>query len=234
MTYSDLIRSSLRLIGQLGPGRAPNGSEITDALFILNSMLEAWSIEHLMVYTVERAAYPLTGAGSYTIGPNGVFNVPRPVRIETAAYTYAGGPYEYPVEVMTDQRFQQGGGPTGLGDVGIYYDNKFPLATIYIRPPNTQATSLALYTWQQLRQVTDECKTVAFPPGYADAIRYNLAVRCCPEWGKMPRADVADMAIQSKANIKSFNMQPVVMDASDGGALACGCGCGSGYNIYTG
>jgi hypothetical protein len=88
---------------------------------------------------------------------------------------------------------------------------------------------MILYVWQPLKQVTDENASVQFPPGYADAIRYNLAVACCPEWSKIPRDDVTARAIQAKANIKSFNMQTPEMDATDGGAL----GCGGGYNIYT-
>ena len=235
MTYYDLIRSSLRLIGQLGPGRGPNGSEIIDALYVLNSMLDAWSIEHLMVYTIDRGLYPLTGASSYTIGPGGNFNASRPVRIENAALMYPGSPYEMPARVYTQQEWELSGGPAGYQEPGVFYDNGYPLATIYVRPPKTPATQLALYSWQALKQVTDEEASVIFPPGYADAIRYNLAVRCCPEWGKMPRPDVADMAIQSKAAIKSFNMQPYTMDATDGGAIGCGCGAGAGaYNIFTG
>lgn len=230
MTYADLIRSSLRLIGQLAPGRGPNNSEITDALFVLNSMLDAWTIERLMIYTVERNTYPVAGA-QITFGPGGDYPE-RPVRIESAAIIYSGAGYEYPVDVLTQQRWAAGGGPTrpGPSPGGVYYDGAFPTATLSLSMLPTNIASVALYTWQPLTQIVDENATVVFPPGYADAIRYNLAVRCAPEWQKAPRPEVMDMAVQSKANVKSFNMQTPEMDASDGGALGCGRGA---YNIYT-
>lgn len=228
MTYYDLIRSSLRLIGQLGPGRQPNNSEIADALFVLNSMLDAWSIEHLNIYTIDRAVYPLSGQSSFTIGPGGDFDVPRPVRIESAALMY--GATETPMPVLTEQRWTMGGGPAGYGYSGVYSDKAYPLITVYLRPPNLNAEQFVLYTWQVLANVVDENATVAFPPGYGDAIRYNLAVRLAPEWSRESRPDVLDLAIQSKAAIKSFNMQTPEMDGTDGGAIS---GC-SAFNIYTG
>src|SRR5262252_3310457 len=224
MTYYDLIRSSLRLIGQLRPGYGPNGSEITDALFVMNSMLDSWSLEHLNIYTVGRTSYPLSGKASYTFGPSGDFP-DRPLRIESAAWILSGSSdYEYPVPVITDQRWQLGGGPSPSGAQGVYYDNGFPLATVYLRPaPAVQtATQLVLYTWTPLTGVDEETQDVVFPPGYADAIRYNLAERCALEWGKVAQDGVHALAISSKAAIKSFNMQPIEMDATDGGALGCG------------
>jgi hypothetical protein len=228
MTYYDVIRSSLRLIGVLAPGRGPNNSEITDAMFVLNSMLDSWTTEHLMIYTIERGQFPLNGQSSLTFGPGGTFAV-RPLRIDRAAVVYSD--VETPVPVLTRQRWTLGGGPTNVGGYeGVYNDNGMPLATVHVRPVPTYASDLVLYTWRALRQVIDENATVEFPPGYGDAIRYNLAVRCGPEWSRQPRPEVFQMAIDAKASVKSFNMQPMEMDASDGGALGC---CGGGYDIYS-
>ena len=231
MIWIDLMRSSFRASGVLRPGQQPNNSEITDSLFVLNSMLESFSLESLIIYEVRRTEYTLTGASSYTIGPGGDFDQPRPLRIERAGYIY--NTLESPTSVISNQRWAMGGGPTNPGGfTGVYYDKAFPVATIHLRPVPTTASHLALYAWQPLTQIVSESETVELPPGYADAVRYNLAVRIAAEWGRQPRPDVLQLAIESKAIVKSFNSSPPPeMDATDGGAL--GCGCGGSYNIYS-
>lgn len=207
MIWIDLMRSSFRASGVLRPGQQPNNSEITDSLFVLNSMLESWSLESLIIYEIRRTQYPLTGAASYTIGPGGDFDQPRPVRIESAGYLYSG--MESPTSVISNQKWAMGGGPTNQGGcAGVYYDKAFPVATIHLRPVPSTAAALALYAWTPLGQVVSESESVQLPPGYADAIRYNLAVRIAAEWGRQPRPDVLQLAIDSKAIVKSFNSSP--------------------------
>lgn len=225
MTYRDLIRSSLRLIGQLGPGRGPNVSETTDALFVLNAMLESFSIESLNIYAITRKVYtPPAGATSYRIGCGGELSLnTRPTRIESAARILPGvTTSEYPVSMI-------GHAEWSAGSCGLYYDGAWPCGTVWLRQPLQAGEQLALYVWGPLTgPVEDVDETVEFPPGYADCIRYNLAVRLAPEWGRAPRPDVISLAAESLGRVKSFNSSPPpVMDASDGGAL----GCGGGYDI---
>lgn len=43
------------------------------------------------------------------------------------------------------------------------------------------------------------------PEEYEEACRYNLALRLAPEYGKVVSADIAAIAMESKANIKRSN-----------------------------
>lgn len=219
MTYRDLIRSSLRLIGQLGPGRGPNVSETTDALFVLNAMLESFSIESLNIYAVQRKVYsPPAGATSYRIGCGGELSLnTRPVRIEGAERVYAGATCGTALTLIGRDEWTK-------GQCGVYYDGGWPCGTIYLDRALQSGEQLALWVWGLLTgPIEDVDETVSFPPGYADAIRYQLAVRLAPEWGKAPRPDVMQLAVDALAKVKSFNSSPPpVMDASDGGALSCG------------
>lgn len=235
MTVLDLIKSSLRLIGQLGPGRAPNASETADALFVLNGMIEAWNTESLAIYNTRADQYPLTaGKQSYTIGTGGEINAPRPVQIERAnvVLTMVAGPdYSVPLELLTDERWSaipvkalQSSIPRAL-----YYDNAYPLANISLYPVPTTTPKLELATWQQLTGFATSSDTVAFPPGYADAIRYNLAVRLAPEWGKVPRPDVLALAVDSLAKIKTLNGETPELRCDP--AVTCN---RSAFNILTG
>lgn len=217
MIWIDLMRSSWRASGVLRPGQQPNNSEITDGLFILNSMLESWGLESLNIYEIRRTEYPLTGASSYTIGPGGNFDGPRPLRIERAGYLHGG--YESFVPVISRLRWN----PT-CGEYGLYNDGAYPVSTLHLRPTPVTASNLALYIWQPLGQVVSESETVELPPGYAEAIRYNLAVRIAAEWGREPRPDVMQLAMDSKGIVKSFNSAPPP-------EMRTGLECGGYYDI---
>jgi hypothetical protein len=68
---------------------------------------------------------------------------------------------------------------------------------------------VALYPWQPLAQFADLTTTVSFPPGYAEALRFNLAVRLAPEYGRPTPPEVAAIARTSKAKIKIPNIEPL-------------------------
>jgi hypothetical protein len=217
MTWHDLIRSSLRLIGQLGPGRGPNQSEITDSLFVLNAMLEGFSIERLAIPTLTRKVYaPPAGAASYRIGCGGELSLQtRPTRVESAARIVPGvTACECPVDVLSHDEW-------ACGTCGVYYDGGWPCGTVWLNPPLQSGEQLVLYVWAPLgAAVEDAGETVDFPPGYSDMLRYQLAVRLCPEWGKVPRPDVMQLAADSLARIKSFNSSPPpIMESPFGGGV---------------
>jgi hypothetical protein len=212
MTLLDLLRSSFRLIGVLREGQGPNADDITDSLVVLNSMLEAWSIERLNVFTVQPATVTLdAGQQVYQIGTGSPdFAIPRPIRIEAAnVLTGAtGGPFELPLEILNLQQWTAIGiksTPSTL-PTRLFYDNQFPWGNLYFWPVPSVSVQVILWMWQALQTgFTDTSVTLAFPPGYADAIRYNLAVKLAPEWDRPIRPDVAEMAVISKAAIKRMN-----------------------------
>jgi hypothetical protein len=214
MTVLDLIKSSLRLIGQLAPGRGPNASETADALLALNAMLERWGNEKLLVYQIGRDEHTLTpGTAAYTIGAGGDIDAARPVRLEGAARIPAGETDEEELEILTLDR-RRG------GHAGLYNDGAFPLATLTIAPAPGGADTLVLYPWRAIVGFAATDESVAFPPGYADAIRYNLAVRLAPEWNRAIRPDVAALAVESKAAIKSVHLEPLDMAVDEALLLA--------------
>ena len=221
MTVLELINSSRRLIGKSRPGRGVSAthSETVDALWILNSMLESWSIERLVVYYVPRSTYTLTAdQQSYTIGSGGDFDAARPVRITRAGLVLAN--QSETVELPMGMTDVDGWARITLKETEstipqiLYNDNNYPLSTINLWPVPTVAHTLVLYPWQALSGFSAATETVQMPPGYADAVRYNLAVMLAPEWGVMPRPDVVQMAREFKARIKALN-QPSLEMACD-------------------
>lgn len=232
MTWADLIRSSLRLIGQLAPGRGPSGSEQTDALLALNSMLDAWRLEKLVVWNTPRTIYTLTpGQQTHTLGPGADWQAERPVRLEAAGIILDST--EAPLLIVRSPQEWALVGPKSMTAVpGVLYDdNGFPTRGLHFWPAPSQAWQVALYPWAQLSaEIDDLTSDVWFPPGYAEAVRYNLAVRLAPEWSRDIRPDVMALASDSLAAIKRQNMQMVslAMSCDDGVLERCA------YDIRTG
>jgi hypothetical protein len=54
---------------------------------------------------------------------------------------------------------------------------------LHLNPVPSAADTLVLYTWQQLSRFAATSDTFDLPPGYARAIRYNLALELAPEYG---------------------------------------------------
>jgi hypothetical protein len=212
MKANDLIASSLRLIGVLASGETPSAAEAADGLMILNDMVDLWQTERLMIFTTGRQVFHLTaGVQAYTMGlPGGTFAVPRPTRIEAAGIINLANPaqpLELPMEMLTLDQWAAipVKNIASALPLKVYDDGGFPLRVLsYWCIPNL-AVDTALYTWSALSQFADLVTDYPFPPGYAKALRYNLAVDLAPEYGRSVTPEVAIQAVASQAIIKSLN-----------------------------
>lgn len=212
MTGNDLIASSLRLIGVLASGEVPSADEANDALTILNQMIDSWTAERMMIFTLNINEFVLTaGQQVYTLGVGGNFNIARPARIERMGIVSLNNPaqpLELPLEMLTDQ--QWAAIPVKVISSSlpqkVYDDGAFPLRNLsFWCIPNVQVKT-RIYGWATLAQFPDLVTDITFPPGYLKAIRYNLAVDLAPEFGVVELNPItASIAVTSKATIKSQN-----------------------------
>lgn len=220
-TVRDLIRGSLRLVGAIATGETPSADELSDAFSVLNDMVESWSTERLLVFEKVRREFSLVaGTASYTIGTGGTFNAPRPIRIENAAIEdqSASPTVEYPIEVLNREKWDRI--PTkdlqSTIPAKLFIDDAYPLATITLYPVPTVANKLVIYPWEVITAFSSVSATVSLPPGYARALRYNLAVELAPEYGKALDPKTLDIAAESKANIKRANIKPNFLECDAG------------------
>lgn len=237
-TAHQLIKAALRSIADLGVGREPSTSEVADALFALNRMIDAWNIDPLAVFTRRIDAYTLTPSKqSYTIaqGLHADFEAPRPTEIETAnlILNSQDPPLRRPIEILNDQQWAsiKLQGVHSSIPLRLYYDGGFPIATIFLWPYPDQAFQLELYTWQQLTEFTAATDHVNLPQGYADAIALNLAVMLAPEWNMQLRPDVASRAALALGAVRAHNAPSPLMDCD---SAVLGGGRRSGFNRLTG
>jgi hypothetical protein len=87
---------------------------------------------------------------------------------------------------------------------------------------------VALYIPTPLTRVTLN-QVLILAPAYEEAVRYNLAIRCCPPFERVPTAAVVQLAIEAKGAVKRSNPRRDLLKCDD--ALV---GRGVPFNIFSG
>ena len=118
---------------------------------------------------------------------------------------------------------------TGSPPQRVNYTRQHAFGELWVWPVPTLAQDLVIYWRQPLAQFPDLVTAVDLAPGYARALRYNLAVELAPEFGRRPDPIIDRAAHESLADVKRQNF-PLVEIGIDP-ALTGG---GRGYNILTG
>jgi hypothetical protein len=241
VTVRDLIKASLRLLGVLASGEEPTAEEATDGVSALNTMIDSWKNESLMVYTVAQRDFSLiANKKTYTLGPGGDWDMPRPVGIEAMNLIYANTqpfPLILPIEILTLEQYNQIIVPDTTSDPAAvmycYIDGAFPLRNLtFYLVPNASAT-VTLYYWQSADSLTGTISEqlnaqLALPPGYERALKYNLAVEMANEFAREPLPSTMQIAVDSKAVLKRVNYRPLYL-ATDPALQPVG-----GFNYITG
>jgi hypothetical protein len=215
-TASDLIKSSLRLIGVLASGESLPADMAADSLSTLNDMLDSWSTEKLIIPAKVREEFSLVGStGAYTIGPSADFNTTRPLDIESAAIeVQTSTPYEVPLQILNSQQWAAIVNKDLTSEIPtrVYFEFTATTITARLWPVPTTAHKLVIYSWKALTSLATTATTITLPPGYAKALRYGLALELAPEYGKALDQAIVISATESKSNIKRANSKPVYLE----------------------
>ena len=217
MTANNLIDRALKTIGVLASGETATASDAADAFTILNSMVDSWGTQRLTIYTTARTAFNLTASTQdYTIGTGGTFNIVRPVWIVAASIipdrnAASAQKIELPISAaLNTTQWQQVAikGTTSTFPLEFYYDKAWAagLSTISVWPvPSTSDSQLVLYTPTALTKFAGRTTDYTFPPGYEEALRYQLSLRLSPEFGRPVGQEVLALAQETFGNIKRVN-----------------------------
>lgn len=214
-TALDVICSSLRLINVLASGEVPDGAVANDSLFVLNQMIDSWNAERLMIYNIPRLIFSLVpGKQNYTVGDGGDFDIPRPSKIDgmgIISLNNPNQPLELPMEMMNLQEWQTlpVKNISSTLPLYVYDDAGFPFRTLSFWVIPTVAVQVAMYPWASLGAPATLTSRLAYPPGYAMAFRYNLALLLAAEFTGVPAQvlqTIAQIAVQSKAVVKAANI----------------------------
>ena len=215
-----MVLRALRLIGEKSVGGTLTSDEQTAYLADLNTMLESWSIDRLMVYQLLQESKALTTSdGTYTIGSGGDFNTTRPTKIVDPCFIRDSSSIDYPVTLIDAKTYGEFSKKTTDGGIPeyLFYDGAFAssLGTIFLYPEPSASLTLYINSWQQLQSFALISTTVALPPGYQRAIEFNLAIEFAGGFTNVS-TEVAKIARDSKAAIKGFNAPAGVLRLDSG------------------
>lgn len=208
-TIQTKVNRILRVLGVIGSGQTPEANESNDTLETLNGMLDSWRNDKLLVYAYKDIQVTLiNGTATYTISPTGGTVDTSPVKFESAFVRQSG--IDYYLTEITDAYYQAKSDKTITSDIPaeIMFNHTNPNATITLYPIPTTANTLYLRVWTPFASVA-LADTFTFPPGYEDAIIYNCAVRCAPEYPSIKLSPaLIETARSSLAGIKRINAKP--------------------------
>lgn len=221
-TALDIIKGAMRAVNILSAGRNPTSDEAADYLSILNQMIDAWHTERLMIYTINRLGPYNLVIGQQTLkvglGLGTDIAIPRPPRIDLITILWLGNPQQ-PDEIGLDMLNESGWASIPVKNIPgplpqkVWDDGGFPLRTLSYWPIPTIAIQTFFYGWGLLTQFQNLSTQYTFPPGYLEAMRFNLAVRL--DNAELSPQVVA-LANEGKAKIKSFNSPILTLRVDDG------------------
>jgi hypothetical protein len=208
-TAGDQINGALRLLGVLAEGETPSAATSQDALNALNQMIDSWNTERLAVFSTQDQVFSwLPGFISRTLGPTGDFVGNRPILLDDATYFKdpASG-ISYGIKIINQQQYDGIAVKTVTSTYPqvIWVNMTYPDIEMYVYPVPTKVLEWHFVSVEELTQPALLSTTLAFPPGYLRAFRYNLACEFAPEFGIEPSPTVSRIAMASKRNLKRIN-----------------------------
>jgi hypothetical protein len=215
MTGRKLITDTLRMIEVTAQGEDPEAEEAIDALDRLNEMMDSWNAQKLALHATAISEYNLVAAQQvYELGPTAAdFVQQRPSWLTKAGIVTNNNPVQplvLPMRILTNAEWLHQvpvKNITSRIPTKLYVEWTHPNARLHFWPiPDDSTVQVRLYYDVQLTPWPDLDTDLQFPVGYAEAIRYNLGVRLCPEFGRKPSEIVAGMADHTFATVKSTNL----------------------------
>lgn len=214
-TAGDQINGALRLLGVLAEGETPSAETSNDALTALNQMIDSWNTERLSVFSTQDQVFSWPPyAQSRTLGPSGDFVGNRPILLDDS--TYFKDPtngISFGIKIINQQQYDGIAVKTVTSTYPqvIWLNMNYPNIEMYVYPVPTKVLEWHFISVDELTQPATLSTTLAFPPGYLRAFRYNLACELAPEFGVEPPPTVARIAMTSKRNLKRINNPDDIM-----------------------
>lgn len=209
-TVLDIISSALRKIRVLGAGETPSSEDAEDCMIALNEMLDTWGSEIGPLHVFSTDTHTLTaGTGSYTIGLNGDINTTRPIDVNVlGSFTRdSGGTDYYFNRRLSQQEYNQIADktPGNSYPYAMFYDPTYERGTIYIYPTPSSGLTLHLLSAKPFTAYNDIYTVFSLPPGYKQAVIYNLAVEIAEDFGKAASPAVVRKAMMLKGTLEARN-----------------------------
>jgi hypothetical protein len=207
---SDLLLDSLIFVGAYAQGQTANTDDLSLAFRVINRKLDSLSAQKLSMVGMGKGAYALTGAPSYTYGPDSgnAWQAPRrPVKIKSASVIAANG-VEKAARIATADQWAAVPDKTrtGIYVEDLFYDQGFPDGTVYVSPIPAAGTAL-LWTFEAIPALPAQIGTVSLAPGYEEAIVMIAAAELCIAFQRPLTQELNNAALQARSVIEQLNAE---------------------------
>lgn len=199
-TVSDLIHSSMRLIGAIAAGETLETTELNDAFVSLNQMLSSWNTEGASLVSRKRTVVSVFSGNSYVLPE-------RPVKIDAASTSISG--VDSALEIVDAAGWESIPVPEkqmqSIFIRRLYCDYAFPSSTVYLWPTPRMSGTLEIWVYVTVPPFADLSSVIGLPDGYEAGLRWNLALNLAPEYGRPIDPSVAQLAQNFKASLVQLN-----------------------------
>lgn len=218
-TVADLINLSLLDSGVLGVGQVASAEDTNNALTRLNWLISQWNRKRWLVYNLLNIGITSTGAESYTVGPGGDFDTPRPDRLEDGNFlrqtnTNLGNAVDYPLQLIPSKEDYNRIRLKSMGTWPsvVFYDSDFPLGFVKFWPvPQASIYELFILVKNQISTFTSLTQAINLPPENEVALAYNLQVRLRVAYRMPPDAAMIALAKDALNVMRGANIQVPTM-----------------------
>jgi hypothetical protein len=207
--------------GYLGVGAVISGTGVTSGTTITAVLSASGGVG---TYTVSASQSVASRAMTATVTPIPIIlYYQKPLGIDSAfvrinttsnGQPIYGGGLDYQVSILALENYNQIGLKTlnGPWPKALYYNAGAESGNLTVWPNPAQG-EMHLFTSTIFSTYDDLYENLAFPQGYAMALRWNLAERLMPMYGKVNPTQIEMInryAAQAKSTLKRTNMKPVM------------------------
>ena len=206
--------------GYLGAGATISGTGIPSGTTIVSVISASGGVG---TYTISTSLSLASRAMTATVTPIPItLYYQKPLGIDSAfvrinttsnGQPIYGGGLDYQVGILALENYNQIGLKTlnGPWPKALYYNAGAESGNLTVWPNPSQG-EMHLFTSTIYSTYDDLYEELAFPQGYAMCLRWNLAERLMPMYGKVNATQIQMInayAAQAKATLKRTNMKPV-------------------------
>lgn len=217
-TARQTIQDAFESIQIYSPGEICLDADMGRGFVVLNDMLDSWSNEALTTYaTILQSVTFIPGQYQYTIGVGAYIDATRPIRLLDgfgAAFVLDQTGNRYPLDVITEDRWNEIGNIAQVNaniPLYLWYNPQEPWGILNFFPIPNIGYQAFWNSYLQFQNYSSLDADPDLPPGYAMAVKRNLALELAPYYPDAvlsPRLQMA--AAESKGNIKRSNYRPQI------------------------
>lgn len=208
--------------GYIGAGATISGTGVTAGTTITSVISASGGVGTYQVSTSQSVGSVLMGATVTPIPINLYYQKPLGidsafVRVNTTSngQPILNGGLDYQVGILSLENYNQIGLKTlnGPWPKALYYNPGAESGNLTVWPNPSQG-EMHLFATTIFSTYNDLYENLAFPQGYTMALRWCLAERLMPMYGKVNQTQIAMInayAAQAKATLKRTNMKPVTV-----------------------